>query len=192
MRRSNSPFRQSRIPQLEPGDTVSKPVTGLPWPLNGFGNNHWGIYVGGDEVVHVGGANGDKIVIEKLNSWGVEKILNPHRGGTSSESRQRSVNAAKMSVGKGWDYEPLHNNCQHFVSWCQSGVFDSPETNCPSGGTRELYFTSERADSGYGAGGGALTGFIFGGPIGAIVGAAAGSAVGGTVGGVRRRPRFTS
>lgn len=97
-----------------------------------FGYTHHGLCVGDDQIIHYAGlgdgmSKGD-ICLSTLNEftkgnnfWTKEHIIRTY-------SREDSVKRAFTRIGENW-YDPLINNCEHFVTWCITGFHSSEQVN---------------------------------------------------------------
>ena len=102
------------------------------------GYDHHGIYVGNQEVIHYSGFSGgmssgviSKISVKEFTKGNDVSIKNHIiRMYTSEES----VNRAYSRLGEDW-YDPLFNNCEHFVTWCIVGIHSSSQVNKSITGT---------------------------------------------------------
>ena len=123
-----------------------------------LGYYHFGIYSGGGNVIHYnsgkfligevletpicefGFLDDIEIVmyptsydfhIEKsLLQGGVVKFLNDFKKNYDYESfsNRKTLSRARKSLGKKW-YHPTLNNCEHFVTWCKTGITHSNQLN---------------------------------------------------------------
>lgn len=97
-----------------------------------FGYTHHGLCVGDDQIIHYsglgGGASNGDICLSSLNEftqgnnfWIKEYTIRPY-------SREDSAKRAFKRLGEDW-YNPLVNNCEHFVTWCITGIHSSEQVN---------------------------------------------------------------
>lgn len=127
---------------------------------------HHGLGVGGDRVIHYSGLSNDlstEGVIEEISleefAQGKEITVKPYLD--RHHSCQASIIRAGLRLGEA-KYHILHNNCEHFVEWCISGMHQSNQ--------------STRGKIIYSAGMGARALWGAKNPLGFVAGAAAGYA----------------
>ncbi|XP_066474050.1 uncharacterized protein [Tiliqua scincoides] len=111
--------------------------------------NHWGIYVGGGNVVHLtvpGGTSGSsgsasssfpsvhtkkglvkKELLSKVVEWGMYRISNKYDEKYGHRPVEEIVRDAEAMVGQEVDYNLFKNNCEHFATWLHHGVPDSEQ-----------------------------------------------------------------
>lgn len=101
----------------EPGDL-------LVWHYCSY--DHWGVYIGNQQVVEYGG-QGSSLSQQKLNAKvGIGPLRDGyivHRGSDLEYlfvDREKVVERAKSAVGRG-DYNLVSNNCESFAKSCLSG-----------------------------------------------------------------------
>jgi hypothetical protein len=93
---------------------------------------HHGIYVGNDKVIHFGGfdksAEEGEIVLTSMDTFckGMSCRIETHWLRVFDE--HESVLRAHSRLGER-GYCAMTNNCEHFVSWCISGVHSSAQVN---------------------------------------------------------------
>jgi hypothetical protein len=106
-----------------------------PW-----GYHHSCVYIGGGEVVQVSaeptqmvgallhGRDHFPTQVQRVSLAQFARGDAPRIGpcGTAPDP-QVAIQRALSMVGQPWDYNPLTHNCQHFSSWCVTGVATSPE-----------------------------------------------------------------
>lgn len=93
---------------------------------------HHGLGIGDNRVIHYSGLSNDMStegVIEEITleefSQGKEINVKPHL------DRPHTLDAAIMRAGLRLgetQYHILHNNCEHFVEWCISGMHQSGQS----------------------------------------------------------------
>lgn len=105
---------------------------------------HVGVYAGDNKVIHVwtsksscgDGANAqcaDEKRRAKVMKTTIDEFANGEQVNAKSNSGlfPDSVVADRaeefLNSGLPWQYNLLWNNCDHFVNWCHSGTFDSPQ-----------------------------------------------------------------
>jgi len=127
---------------------------------------HHGLGLGDDRVIHYSGLSNDLTtegVIEEISleefSQGKEVKIKPHLD--RQYSPEASIIRASLRIGEA-QYHILHNNCEHFVQWCISGLHQSSQ--------------STRGKIIYSAGIGARALWGAKNPLGFVAGAAAGYA----------------
>lgn len=114
------------IPDLEAGEVILTDC-GL--------YDHYGIYVGNNEVVHFSAGRENRLsskhaYIQKTsldefmeNGLKVERMET-----TSAYTREQVVLRALEKVGSGrGEYDLLFNNCEHFAHWCKYGSKESKQ-----------------------------------------------------------------
>lgn len=92
---------------------------------------HHGIYCGSGRVVHFTGPIGDK-----ANAIILEDDLATFQAGTALRVRRYNptrclppddvARRARFYVGSG-GYSLIHNNCEHFATWCKTGCHESEQ-----------------------------------------------------------------
>ena len=186
-----SPVRRTCHPGILHGDEVVRTVNNLPIAIATLGTaEHVGIYAGDDNVVDVGGDRGEKISVNRLQDWGVEDVNLPRP--STAQVGDSIAQTAMSKVGVRWNYDPVDNNCQHFSSWCRTGLFYSYQSG--SGPTKDMKFRNNFISCLKGAAPAALaSGAIFG-PTMPIVasGAVIGCAVSAIDANINPKPRFGS
>lgn len=94
---------------------------------------HYGVYVGDGRIVHFTGSKGHEINphLAFIQETSLETFLAGDVGGIDRRlsrafSREEVVRRAKSRVGKGLGtYNLMLNNCEHFASWCATGIYRS-------------------------------------------------------------------
>uniref|UniRef100_UPI00398F7D66 phospholipase A and acyltransferase 3-like n=1 Tax=Pristiophorus japonicus TaxID=55135 RepID=UPI00398F7D66 len=156
------------------------------------GFQHWAIYVGDGEVIHLTEGGGSAELSLRFSSATLIAVVkreplskvagnDDYRINNSSDEKwdplpvDQIIGAAKKWVGKTVKYKVTTANCEHFVNGLRYG--------------KKVSFQVEKmleaVVAGSAAGGGAITGSAFG-PIGTIVGGAIGAMVGVIAAPVRR------
>lgn len=125
---------QTAYKKLEPGDVIS---------VSRYGNvyDHYGVYIGQNQVIHFAGEPGDSELLDdsamvRKVSLSVFKQDSEYRiiafpressiSGYHLYSAEETVERAKSRLGeKG--YGPFGNNCEHFAYWCKTGVKTSKQ-----------------------------------------------------------------
>ncbi|MFM5681986.1 lecithin retinol acyltransferase family protein [Aeromonas veronii] len=97
-----------------------------------FGYTHHGLCVGDDQIIHYSGlgdsmSKGD-ICLSSLNEFtrGHDFWIKEHA--FPRYSREESAMRAFKRLGEDW-YNPVLNNCEHFVTWCITGFHSSEQVN---------------------------------------------------------------
>ena len=99
------------------------------------GYSHHGIYVGRGWVVHYSGLSGgfwqcgpvEEVSLSRFALGNSVRIVE-QRG--SAYSPEEIVRRARSRLGEN-DYRLFSNNCEHFCSWCHSGVSRSAQVQRP-------------------------------------------------------------
>ncbi len=93
--------------------------------------DHWGVYVGDGEVIHLCDEEDRKATIKRDLLKGVCgkslcRINNLGKAAQKRGLRPRSVDnilkAAYKMLNEKFDYHPIDNNCEHFVTSCRFGL----------------------------------------------------------------------
>ncbi|WP_295788500.1 lecithin retinol acyltransferase family protein [uncultured Veillonella sp.] len=125
--------------RIVPGDIVFCKRTGY---------EHYGIYVGGNRIIHYESSIKDKIegrpkvaetTIAKFKGEDIIFTINPEHllsffqdyglfdeGNYKFYSPSETVRRAKSKLGTA-DYNLLWNNCEHFALWCKTGLATSSQ-----------------------------------------------------------------
>lgn len=125
---------QTAYKKLEPGDVIS---------VSRYGNvyDHYGVYIGQNQVIHFAGEPGDSELLDdsamvrtvSLSDFKQDSeyriIAFPKESSISGYhlySAEETVERAKSRLGeKG--YGLFGNNCEHFAYWCKTGVKTSKQ-----------------------------------------------------------------
>lgn len=125
---------QTADKKLEPGDVLA---------VSRWGNlyEHYGVYIGQNQVIHFAGELGDSellddsAMVRKVSLYDFEQdseyriIAFPRESSISGYhlySAEETVERAKSRLGeKG--YGIFGNNCEHFAYWCKTGVKTSKQ-----------------------------------------------------------------
>lgn len=120
---------QTADKKLEPGDVLS---------VSRWGNlyEHYGVYIGQNQVIHFAGEPGDSELLDdsamvrtvSLSDFKQDSeyriIAFPKESSISCYhlySAEETVERAKSRLGER-GYGPWGNNCEHFAYWCKTGV----------------------------------------------------------------------
>ena len=119
---------------FEPGDVICRYLeNGLGW----LGYKHYGIYVGGGEVIHYACRNGSSIGMI-LRRESVEVFANNQsvwKKTWRGERDKADIVQTALDVYNGrdysadWDdYNAFSLNCEHFASYCATGILRSRQS----------------------------------------------------------------
>ena len=120
---------QTAYKKLEPGDVLA---------VSRWGNlyEHYGVYIGQQQVIHFAGEPGDSEIFDESAmvrevSLSVFEQDSEYRiidfpkestiAGYHLYSAEETVERAKSRLGES-GYGLLGNNCEHFAYWCKTGV----------------------------------------------------------------------
>ncbi len=125
---------QTAYKKLEPGDVLA---------VSRWGNlyEHYGVYIGQQQVIHFAGEPGDSEIfddsamVREVSLSGFEQdseyriIAFPKEcsiSGYHLYSAEETVERAKSRLGER-GYGLFGNNCEHFAYWCKTGVKTSKQ-----------------------------------------------------------------
>lgn len=109
---------------------------------------HYFIYAGGGEVIHISKREGHIIredigitdlYLDSVNGQIEEVVFS--RNNVQRYTKKQSYRRAVKMVGKKWDYSLFDKNCEHFATWCRTGMSISSQAS----GSRPSRFNSEAA-----------------------------------------------
>ena len=125
---------------------------------------HHGMGVGNDRVIHYSGLANDLVSPGEIEETSLEEFSNGHEIHVKTHLNRKykpdeAIIRARLRLGE-VQYHILHNNCEHFVEWCITGLHRSNQ--------------SRRGKLLYSAGIGARALLGAKNPVGFVAGAAAG------------------
>ncbi|MGO8854961.1 MAG: lecithin retinol acyltransferase family protein [Steroidobacteraceae bacterium] len=108
-----------------PSGLEQEPPLGAHLTTSRRGYSHHGVYVGHGRVVHYSGSSGfwqcgpvEEVSLSQFAVGHAVRVLDHLR---SPYSPEEIVRRARARLGEN-DYRLLTNNCEHFCTWCISGV----------------------------------------------------------------------
>ena len=125
---------QTADKKLEPGDVISVSRCGNMY-------DHYGVYIGQNQVIHFAGEPGDseilddsamvrEVSLDEFEQDGEYRIIafpkESSIAGYHLYSAKETVERAKSRLGKK-GYDIFENNCEHFAYWCKTGVKSSKQ-----------------------------------------------------------------
>ena len=157
-----SPQLVSDIGSLNSGDVIFRPLEGVPGMI---GFKHFGVYIGERDVIHftrdvTNGAGLIERVDYEIFALGrtvhIERDFSPNN---SKKRFERKVTESALILyynlnGKKSDWEIYNTdtqNCEHFTTFCATGIKYSKQTNRsspPSGGPGSFSSSSSSSESG--------------------------------------------
>ncbi|WP_404363145.1 lecithin retinol acyltransferase family protein [Corallococcus coralloides] len=137
-------FQDSHLRDLDGVSTDRKLRPGTILRVGRTGFWHYGVYIGGDEVVHFTSVDSDVSTDNQVMRTPMSRFLGdasefqtlkfPQRvRGRRVYSGRATCARAIEKIGMG-GYSLLDNNCQHFAVWCKTGVAISGQTVLVNGG----------------------------------------------------------
>lgn len=103
-----------------------KPVFGDIITVNRGLYNHFGIYISDNTVIHYASKTGSILEVAVIHATSLQKFLNGSKNYSicyfsSGYSTRETVKRALSRIGER-KYNLFNNNCEHFVTWCKTGV----------------------------------------------------------------------
>ena len=98
---------------------------------------HYGVYCGGDEVIHFAADGENELCASKafvqqttLKDFAQNGKIERERLNSQAFSPAETVNRARSCLGtKKGEYNLVFNNCEHFANWCKYGKHHSGQVS---------------------------------------------------------------
>ena len=157
-----SPQLVSDVGSLNSGDVIFRPLEGVPGII---GFNHFGVYIGERDVIHFicdvtnGAGLIEKVDYEIFAQGGTVHIERDFSPNNSEKRPRRRIAQSALNLyynlnGMKSDWEIYiiqTRNCEHFTTFCATGIKYSKQTrrsSPPSGGPGSFSSSSSSSESG--------------------------------------------